>query len=166
MTTNPVILQNLTVIWLVAGGILILIESLTMPGIGFLYAGLAAISVGGLLSLDYIDQTDVVAQLSWFFGLTAVWAALLWKPMKRFRYHNSDKEYQNIVGSIATVKSEALVKKKHGKVEWSGTIMKADLSADSAVDSVEAGQQVKIIALEGNRVIVKTLEEIEKASGS
>lgn len=148
----------ITVLWLLAGAVLVLLETFTVPGIGFLYAGLASITVGGLLAAGYFDQADLTLQFSWFFGFTALWAVVLWKPMKRLRYRTTDKEYKNMVGSTAVVKDIPLTKNKLGNVQWSGTIMQAKLADDSPVESVPAGEEVIVTAAEGNRFIVKPVK--------
>ena len=161
---NPLILDNIAVIWLVAGAICVLIEAFSAPGIGFLFAGLAAIAVGGLVSIAALDPDNILVQIAWFFAFTAMWAAVLWKPMKRLHYKTSDKEYKNIIGNTAIVKGEPLTKKSAGKVDWSGTIMKARVAKDSIAESIPVGEEVRIVSVEGSKFLVKTLDEPDIAS--
>lgn len=160
------LIENISVIWLIAGAIFVFLEASSVPGIGFLFAGLAAIIVGGLISIGAISQDNITIQFSWFFGFTALWAIILWKPMKRLRYNTSDKEYKNIIGNTATVKNTPLTKQKTGKVEWSGTIVKARIAGNSKTDSIPVDEDVKIMEIkDGNFLVLPIGEatELEKS---
>ena len=139
--------------WLIAGCVFLTLEALAIPGIGFLFAGLAAFAVSILVTLGLAGDGNIFAELAWFFGLTAFFALLLWKPLKRFR-QGRVKEYHNIKGESGKVISETLVKGEAGEVEWSGTRMRARLSPDSPVDSLIRGMNVRITEIEGNTLTV------------
>ncbi len=71
---------NPSSIWLIAGALLIILEIVLFPGIGFLFAGLGAISVSAGLITGWIDSLS--AQFILFFLATAFWTAVLWKPLQ------------------------------------------------------------------------------------
>lgn len=144
---------SITTMWLIAGTICFFLEAMAIPGVGFLFAGFAALTVGGLLAGGLLDAANVLTQLGVFFIATAVWAAALWKPLKRLQSKN---EYQNIVGGTAIVDSEPLEKGKTGQVKWSGTVMRARLAED-ATDSIPAGNEVKILSVKGNVLTVTSV---------
>ena len=112
---------NPSSIWLIAGALLIILEIILFPGIGFLFAGLGAISVGAVLIVGLIDSLS--AQLILFFLSTGFWTAIIWKPLKKF-IAGKESGFDDMVGSMAVVFGQSIEKGRIGKVKWSGTIMK------------------------------------------
>jgi membrane protein implicated in regulation of membrane protease activity len=144
-----------SLVWLVIGIVAMLIEILAIiPGIGLLFIGLAALSVGILVTTEMGATVGLIGQSVWFFGLTVVYAVLLWKPLKRWRISSAKGEtYNNMVGDTAIVIENPLQQGIMGKVRWSGTIMNAKLHENGATAPLDA--TVKIIAVEGNILIVQ-----------
>ena len=58
-----------TILWLAAGAIFIAIEIVGVPGIGFLFAGIAALIVGGGVEFGLFAADDYVPQFVIFFGI-------------------------------------------------------------------------------------------------
>lgn len=143
-----------SVLWLIAGVILCAAEVVIGPGIGLFFAGLAALCVGMLVEGGAVDAANHLAQFAWFFALTVAWAAVLWKPLQRFRSKTKSGGYRHMIGETAVVAGEGLIKGREGQVTWSGTIMKAELSADAA-ESVAAGMKVTIVDMQGAKLIVR-----------
>lgn len=142
-----------SVIWLIVGALLVALEVFAVPGIGFLFAGLAAVTTGIVIHLELAGT--LIVQLGWFFGFTIAWAAALWKPMKKFRKSGKAHNYSNIVGDMATVINKPLKKGFEGEVKWSGSVMSAKLAVDSNLEEVAVGTQVKITDVSGNTLTVK-----------
>ncbi len=141
--------------WLIAGALLLAIEAFGVPGIGFLFAGLAAVVVGVLIHLGVIDETNQVAQFAAFFAITAAFAALLWKKLKEWRTNPSSSDsYSNMVGDTAIVSGGGLQKGKQGQVSWSGTTMTAEIADDAGAEMLEDATVVTIVAVKGNKLIV------------
>lgn len=139
-------------IWVLSGVALISIEVFMVPGIGFLFAGLGAISVGiALMAGLFISFT---AQVTWFFCLTAIWAAVLWWPLRR-AYRRPDSGYADMVGDIATVGPDGLQKGKLGQVRWSGTIMNCRLDEGCDQEKLNPETEVKILKVSDGILIVK-----------
>ena len=145
-----------SLLWLLAGAALCAAEVMIGPGIGLFFAGLAAICVGALVEAGALGAEDLVLQFGVFFALTVVWAALLWKPLKRFYTHKNrpSQQFNNIVGEKAVVAGAGLARGKAGTVSWSGTTMQAELAADAA-DAIPAGERVAIVEVRGATLIVK-----------
>lgn len=142
--------SNIALIWLVCGAILFAVEIAAVPGVGFLFAGFSAITVGVLINLGLIDSASMISQLAAFFILTFVWAAILWVPLSKFRKKSMGKSYQNMVGDTAIVASDILSKTKKGKVLWSGTIINAILDQKDVEETINKDEEVFIKEVNGN----------------
>ena len=138
-------------IWFLAGGALIAIEVFLVSGIGIFFAGLGAITVG--LILLFKPDYSTVAQFTWFFASTALWAAVLWKPFKSF-YSAPDHGHNDMIGRNVTVGPEGLTKEKKGSVKWSGTMMNARLSDSATIENAEAGAELVILSVSGGTLEV------------
>ncbi len=123
---------NPSSIWLIIGALLIILEMVLFPGIGFLFAGLGAISVAAGLMTGWMHSLS--AQLILFFLATAFWTAILWKPLKKLMA-GKESGFDDMVGSTAVVFDQSIEKGKIGKVKWSGAIMKCQL--DSGAEGLE-----------------------------
>ncbi len=144
---------NIEYIWLVAGVLCLLAEAMGASGIGFLFAGLGALTAGILITLGHIAADGYAAQWVAFFIATAAWTAILWAPLKKAR-GSKNAGYSNMVGDVAFAGSNGITKNS-GEATWSGTIMQARLTEDTATEKVEAGAQVIITAVSGATLIVK-----------
>ncbi len=155
MTNIETLAQNISIYWLAAGALFILLEALAIPGIGFLFAGLAAITTGGLIEFSILPADKYILHTAVFLAASFAWAGILWVPMQHFHKKNKTEGFANMVGDIAIVCNGALVKGKTGEAKWSGTIMQAMLSENSRVEKLEEGQQVRILEVKGNILVVE-----------
>ncbi|MGE0754908.1 MAG: NfeD family protein [Alphaproteobacteria bacterium] len=140
--------------WLAIGVLFMALEALGLPGAGFLFVGLGALLTGILISLGFVADADTLMQFVAFFLLTGVWAAVLWKPLQRFKLHHQEKKFNNIVGDKAKVGKKGLGP-DGGEVVWSGTIMTAKLAGDTAALELRPGANVTIVDVEGTTLIVR-----------
>lgn len=140
-----------SVYWLVAGAVLLALEAFGIPGIGFLFAGIAAILVGALVELTLIDPFNIVTQFGVFGLATVLFAALLWKKLKSWRVNPNAPHYHNMVGTEAVVTQE-LINDAIGQVHWSGALMRARLAGKSG--SVTVGSTVTVHEVDGNILLV------------
>ena len=139
--------------WLILGALLIVLEITVLQGIGFLFAGLGAICVGAILTTGM--ELDVINQFILFFVLTAIWTALLWKPLKNF-FKGKNSGFNDMVGSTAMVYEEDLIRGKTGKVKWSGTIMKCKLDEHyNMQEKIELDTEVVITEVSQGILIVR-----------
>lgn len=141
-------------LWLLVGVVFLAAEALGVSGVGLLFAGFGALTIGALLQAELISEADTVLQLVVFCAATALWTALLWKPMKRFRLGQRSGGYHNMVGETAIVAGAGIDKARGGEVTWSGTIMKAELDPAVSASRLEAGSQVTILGVKGATLIV------------
>jgi membrane protein implicated in regulation of membrane protease activity len=147
---------SITYIWLTAAVLLMLIEALGAPGTGLMFAGLGALTTGMFLYTGMMPVDDFAAQYVTFFLASALWAAMLWKPLQEFRRGKKGAQtgYSNIIGDLAYVGSTGITR-TDGEVTWSGTIMKARLAQDAGTDYLEAGTTVIIVSVAGATLTVK-----------
>lgn len=143
----------MTHVWLLFGAVLIVFDVL-FGGIGFLFAGLGAITLSLLMSFDWISSRNLSNQFSWFFVFTFCWAAILWKPLRVYSKH-SREEYKNIVGDKAIVIDQDLLKGEVGKVRWSGTNMNAEIHKSCEHNRLKVGDEVEIVEVKKNTVYVR-----------
>lgn len=141
--------------WLIASLTLIAIEVLGASGVGFLFAGIAAMTVAIMVHYDVINAQDWLAQLGIFGGLSAFIALLLWRKLKHWRSgHNSKAQYANMIGDMATVGKGGLEKGAIGQVSWSGTTMMAQIDPKESAAAIHEGAMVTITAVKGNQLFV------------
>jgi len=141
--------------WLIAGVVFLAAEAMGITGIGLLFAGIGALTVGTMLNMGMISPDATLLQAVIFLISSAIWAAILWKPMKKFRLNKNSPGFSNMVGETAYVGSAGISKLHGGEVTWSGTIMKAQMDAHVTADKLEAGSQVTITDVKGATLIVK-----------
>ena len=140
------------ILWLAFGVVCFLAEALVVSGVGFLFAGLGALTAGSVLTA--MPGITLLQQWIVFFVASTIWALLLWKPMQKFQ-GKSKESYSNIVGDTAYIASSGLKKGEVGEATWSGTIMKTRLAEHAHVDHLAGGAQVVITEVSGNTLIVK-----------
>ncbi len=144
-------LQNINHLWLIAGAVLVIFEFFIAPGVGFLFAGLGAITVGALLQAGLINEQ--IWQWIIFLAATLVWLLVLYKPLARFKMSKDHKPFSDMVGRKAILVN-SLLPGETGQVKWSGTLMNARLDP-SVKESIAGGAEVVITHVEGNVVLVK-----------
>ena len=135
--------------WLLIGLVLIVAEMFMLPGLGMLFVGLGALSVG-LLEIMYPKLHEM--QYIIFIVSTLLWFMLLWKPMNRHIYKKHVSVVPNIIGSKVKVVHQALEVGSIGQVEWSGTVMNAKLS-QNVTSSAKIGTMLEVVEVQGNVLV-------------
>jgi len=152
LTIQTYLAENHGVVWLTLSFIFIMIE-VSAPGIGGLFSGVAALTLGGLLIGEIITPDNIVQELAYFFGLTIVWAAILWKPLKKIMLPR-DSAYSDIIGTSVKVVKGDLAKGKTGSVKWSGAIMRAKIIDSSEAELIKEDEEIWIHDKEGTLFLV------------
>jgi len=141
--------------WASAAVVFLALEALAISGIGFLFAGIAALTLGFLVAFGVAPAEKPLTQLCYFLFLTGIWAAALWAPMRKItRRSKSESPYNNFEGA-ARVEGAPLRKGEYGAIRWSGADMRARLDASETGDEIEAGAEVSIVRVEGNVAFVR-----------
>lgn len=147
------------VFWVSMGVLLIIFEVAIMPGVGFLFAGLGALTLGSMIAFQLFIFEGWASNIAAFFCFTTIWAVILWKPLKKAIKNSKGEEYQNIVGTHAEVSEEkGLIAGKQGTVKWSGTTMRARISPDSELEEIKKGETVWVHNSKGGILYVDVKE--------
>ena len=142
--------------WMGLGIILVFIEISVVPGIGFLFAGLGAITVFLLTEFNVIE-VDWLANFAVFLVSSALWGTFLWKFLKK-SVKNIKHPYSDMVGEHCKVISNDLQKDVIGQVSWSGTITKAAIDDSAGLSIIKAGSVVEVVSVKGNILYVKPVK--------
>lgn len=138
-------------------GIMLLLE-LTVLGMSgpLLFVAIGCALCGVLVSLGVVSSWE--AEVLLVGVITAIAAMLLWKPMRKLQ--GSEKTPQDtssdMIGQI--VKVSTAVSISEGSIRYSGIDWQARLEREAGLkESIEAGQSVEIIAVDGTTMVVKGL---------
>lgn len=136
-------------------GVAAIIFELSMGGIGLIFAGLGAITVGALVNFHVIDILDSwLLEIAAFLILTFLWTVILWKPFKKLT-KGEGKKYQDIINQEAQIYDEnGLEKGKTGNIKWSGSIVKARIAEDSSLLRIAKDESVYIVGKEDGALII------------
>ncbi len=136
-------------LWLVLAAILALLELTLAPNIGFLFASLAAGTLGMLLSYALIPlDFTFVQQIALFAALTMAWGVVVGIPISCLVAYKRSKQFAYLIGAEATAIGSGLSKGKKGKIYWEGMVFPAEILKESDVTFIPAGRQVKVIRIQ------------------
>lgn len=141
------ITQHLPEFWYVVGFGLLAIEA-TVLGLSsgvVLFAGIAALITGGLLSAELLSHTwlSSIASFAIFSMLTT---ALLWKPFKNMqnRIATPDADRSSDLIGHSFVLEQDITTSTPGKTRYSGIDWKVEIEHGSGLAQIEKGTQVKV----------------------
>lgn len=146
-------LENHHLIWYAIGGLSLVIELgiMGLSGPLFFFA-LASVMTGVLVNLGVIDgwQSEVLV-----VGLlTAIIAALLWKPLKAMQNSKSKTDdSSDMIGLQVSVSDN--VTATAGSIRYSGINWQARLAEEVDVDTIESNNICTIVAVTGTTMLVK-----------
>jgi len=143
-----------SMLWLLFGISLIILEFSQLPGIGFLFLGFGAITTA--IMTNYLQAETMLTQFA-YFGISSIaWFALLWYPMKKFLYQSEDanlKDSFDIVGAEVTVIKNDIRVGHLGQVLWCGTVMNAKLIGKPNNDTAKVDDTLIVKEVKGNVLI-------------
>ena len=134
-------------------GVSLLVE-LTLIGLSgpLLFFAIGCALTGLLVSFNLISTWDLELLCVGVFTLLS--SLVLWKPLKRFQ--NNGMVTDNSSDMIGqTVQVNETVTPYGGNIRHSGANWQARLTSNSEVENIAIGEHVKIIAINGNILIVE-----------
>lgn len=135
--------------WLVFGFTMLAIEVVTGFTTGvFLFGGLGALTTGILMSLGVLPETWIVGVSS--TGISSgIITALLWKSLKKLQGDRPVEKdnSSDLIGHEFVVDSD-ITSIKPGITHYSGISWKVEIDKDAGIDTIEAGQRVKVSSVE------------------
>ena len=144
-------------LWLTILGVTsIILEMGFISGIGFLFIGLGALSVAGLIEFNLIKEDNLLNILLALISLSSLYFLIFWKFFKNAQMQDR-KNYGEIIGKEAIVIYSDIKGHTIGKVKWSGTIMNAQLIDTNYY--IKEGETVKIVKVKGNILFIKSTKE-------
>ena len=135
--------------WMVMGFALLAAEVLTGFTVGvFLFAGIAALITGGLMSFGILVET-------WVAGIactgisTGLITAVLWKPLKNLQGNRpiGKDNSSDLIGHTFVIENE-ITTTKSGSTKYSGVSWRVEIDKDAGVDAIEAGKHVTVSSVE------------------
>lgn len=135
--------------WLVFGFALLTLEVVTGFTVGvFLFAGLGALTTGGLMSFGLLPET-------WIAGIactgisTGVITAVLWKQLKNLQGGRAIEKdnSSDLIGHTFVVESD-ISTTQPGSTKYSGISWKVEIDKDAGVDTIEAGKSVTVSSVD------------------
>ncbi|OUR75865.1 acriflavin resistance protein [Colwellia psychrerythraea] len=148
-------LENPAHLWYLIAGISFVIE-LSIMGLSgpLLFFAIASLTTGILVNVGFIDGWQ--SELLTVGLLTAVVAAILWKPLKSLQ-NTKDKtdNSSDMVGLSVLASTE--INATSGTIRYSGIDWQARLAEEANGKSISAESQCQIVAITGNIMLVKML---------
>lgn len=148
-------LENPDHLWYLIAGISFVIE-LSIMGLSgpLLFFAIASLTTGILITIGFIQGWQ--SEIFTVGILTAVVAAILWKPLKSLQ-NSKDKtdNSSDMVGLTVLASSEINV--SSGSVRYSGIDWQARLAEEANGDPINADSQCVIVAITGNIMLVKAI---------
>lgn len=136
--------------WAGLGLVLILMDIKLAQTIVLFLVGLAALSVG--VALSWVPAMTPADQIKCFMGATLLWTVLLWRPLQRYKHHNSET-FHNLKGRPIKLVSPHLSPGQKGQGKWSGTLV--DVMLDANFDrTVTPADDLVIVRVEGTLFVI------------
>ena len=148
---NGMTAPTLSYIWALLGLVVILADIKLTQTIVLFLVGLAALTVG--VTLSWMPHLIVPDQFKLFLFGIVFWALLLWRPLQRYKYHNSET-FHNLKGRPVVLIGATLAPGTKGQGKWSGTCVDIMLAEDVQA-TVHQDQSLIIDHVEGTVFIVR-----------
>lgn len=146
-------LENPDHLWYLIAGVSFVIE-LSIMGLSgpLLFFAIASLATGILITIGFIEgwQSEILT-----VGiLTAVIAAILWKPLKSLQ--NSKGKTDNSSDMVGlTVLASSEINASSGSIRYSGIDWQARLAEEANGHPISSETQCVIVAITGNTMLVK-----------
>jgi membrane protein implicated in regulation of membrane protease activity len=142
--------------WFILGFVFVVLEVVLGLTIVLFFCGLSAFTMGFLLYFNITSFENLFTQFSAFIVTTFFWAAILWRPMKRYKDSKlNGKKFENYVGQPVIVTSKPLKKGGVGTGSWSGTTVKISIHEDYPEKKMEIDHVGTVVEVRDNIFIIK-----------
>jgi membrane protein implicated in regulation of membrane protease activity len=148
-------LENPDHLWYLIAGISFVIE-LSIMGLSgpLLFFAIASLTTGILVTIGFVEGWQ--SEIFTVGILTAVIAAILWKPLKSLQ--NSKGKTDNSSDMVGlTVLANSEINVSSGTIRYSGIDWQARLAEEANGQAISADSQCEIVAITGNIMLVKAL---------
>lgn len=131
--------------WMLLGLVLLGLEMITPGGFYFLFFGLAALIVGGLTGLGFVQEEWLLWLL--FSALAILWLLVFRGPLLAWmKRHDKDQPAVDSLAGESAIPLEELAVGGTGKAELRGTTWTAHNTGSAAL---KKGQRCKVERVEG-----------------
>lgn len=141
--------MNMTVMWLVLGVILFVIEGLTV-GLVCLWFGIGAIAA----MLSTFIFTNIYIQWIVFIIVSLISLVLLRPLVKKSAYIPKTKTNASSLIGQKTILVESIEENKYGRLKF-GDISWIAVSANG--ETIDKGEKVKVVSIDGNKLVVEKI---------
>lgn len=142
--------------WFILGLVFMALEVFLGLTIVLFFCGLSALTMGFILFFESTSFDNILLQFSAFLVITFFWAAILWRPLKKFKRRKlNGKKFQNYVGQKVTVINDPIKKGGIGSGSWSGTTVRVSLSEDFEGKEMPTGHMATVVEVRDNIFIIK-----------
>jgi membrane protein implicated in regulation of membrane protease activity len=149
-------LENPSHLWYLIAGLSFVIE-LSIMGLSgpLLFFAIASLTTGILVSIGFVDGWQ--GEILTVGLLTAVIAAILWKPLKSLQ-NSKDKtdDSSDMIG--LQIPASAEINATSGTVRYSGIDWQARLADEANGECISESSQCEIVGVTGTTMLVKALE--------
>ena len=147
------LLDNHDQVLYLIGGVSLIVE-LGVLGLSgpLLFFGIAAFITGALTSFGIIAGWE--SEIFTLGVCTALLAAVLWQPLKRFQNSGGGPDSSSDMIGIK-VPASTVIDLNGGKIRYSGIDWNARISEDAGVDSITEEGLCTIVGVEGTTMLVK-----------
>jgi len=148
-------LENHDHLWYLIAGLSFIIE-LSIMGLSgpLLFFAIATLITGILVSLGIIDGWKI--EILSIGILSAITAIILWKPFKKLQNKKTNTDNSSdMIGLQVLVSTD--ITAISGSIRYSGIDWNARLAENTDVDKISEPNQCKIVAIQGNTMLVSPL---------
>lgn len=139
--------MNITILWGLLAIIFFIIE-LIMPGLVSIW-----FAVGSIFALIYsLFDSSLILEIT-IFIVISISSMVLLKKFSKNKFYKNGEEFERIVGKI--VKITEIDDSSNCRVYLDGKYWIVKVEGDLKADYLKVDDVVKVIGIEGNRLIVK-----------
>lgn len=139
--------MNTTILWGLLAVIFFIIEAI-IPGLVSIW-----FAVGSIFALVYsLFDSSLILEIA-IFIISSISSMIILKKFSKNKFYKNGEEFERIVGKI--VKIREIDDSLNCRVYLDGKYWIIKVEGDLKVDDLKVNDVVKVIGIEGNRLVVK-----------